>query len=186
MSQQSSNNTSNNNRNVSGSGQRRKNFRKPNRSSNPNSPAPSNNNRPHSHNKRRSSKPMTAGRLILKHDNLLEQYLLARKKYYELYARADRNQLNKLEFNYHNTLKQLREFEAGLQDWQKEVISKKIDGYAKDDLISTTYGEKPEVISFVGDFPDPHLLSTQITDFSQDKEESVGTQEDYNRYKESL
>ena len=87
--------------------------------------------------------------------------------------------------NYDNALKNLRDFEVKLEDWQKEILNKKIDGYPHDREYTTNNGIEPvgDQVSFVGEFEDPHLLEVQKTDWSGDTEESTGTMEDYEKYK---
>ncbi len=65
-------------------------------------------------------------------------------------------------------------------------MANKIDGYPEDRQYSREHKLEPkgDEVSFVGEFPDPHLLPGQkATDWSKDTEESEGTIEDYNKYK---
>ena len=158
-------NNSQNSKNSGGGGQRKRHF-----------------------NKNRRPKNLTPSRVLQKYDNLLEQYIIARKKYFELYGRNSTKNLPKTLKNYESALKSLRDFESKLEDWQKEVLSKKVDGYAPDREYSSNHDLKPEgdQVSFVGEFEDPHLLDTQKSEnWSSDTEESSGTMEDYEKYKAS-
>lgn len=173
--------------NKSGGNRNRKNFRRNNNKNN--GPNKNNNNRNrnrNSQNKNRRPKSLTPARIIQKYDNLLEQHIIARKKYFELHARVKGKQLDKIEQNLQKTLHDLRNFEAGLKDWQKEVLTGKVDQYAPDRQYSTSREIEPvgDNVSFVGDFEDPHLLATQTeTDWSEDTEESSGSMEEYYAYK---
>lgn len=134
--------------------------------------------------KNRRPKTLSPLRVLQKYDNLLDQHLVARKKYFELYGRSNDKQLDKAEQNFYQTLRDLRSFEEKLTDWQKEALEGKTEMYPKDTLISKTYNEEVIEVSFEGDFEDPHLLPMQRqADFSSDTEESVGTYEDYKNYK---
>ncbi|MBD66584.1 MAG: hypothetical protein CME62_15335 [Halobacteriovoraceae bacterium] len=138
--------------------------------------------------KNRRPKSLTPAKVLQKYDNLMEQYLNARRKYFELHGRNSTRNLGKAERNYEQALKNLREFSDKLQDWQKEVLEQKVDGYKPDREYSTNHDLKPEgeQVSFVGEFEDPHLLPTQADhQWSEDTEESEGTMEDYEKYKAS-
>ena len=125
-------------------------------------------------------------KLFIKYDNLLEQHLIARKKYYEFFHRADPRQKVKLEGNFVRTIKEVRDFEETLHGEDKEKFLKKYDNYSLD----TTYTSNREMpiegdkVSFEGDFEDPHYLPSQAeSDFKTDTEESSGTMDDYLAYK---
>jgi hypothetical protein len=137
-------------------------------------------------NKNRRPKALTPTRLLQKYDNLLEQYLIARKKYNDIYGRGKDKQLDKVYRNYQHALKCLRDFENGLVDWQKEVLKVKIDAYPADRQFTTEHNIEPigDEVSFVGEFEDPHLLSTQKEhEWTTDSEETQGTIDDYYQYK---
>lgn len=139
-------------------------------------------------NKNRRPKTLTPGRLLLKYENLVEQYLTARKKYFGFFARVSGRQLEKIVKNYETSRKDLHQFEGKLdKDWQKELIQAKNNPYPEDRQYSTNYDLKPEGddVRVTGGFDDPHLLSTQKSeDWSSDTEESSGNMEDYEKYKE--
>lgn len=137
-------------------------------------------------NKNRRPKSLTPARILQKYDNLLDQHIVARRKYYEMHGRLKGRQLEKIENNFKKTLDSLRRFEEGLKDWQLEVLKDKIDRYPADRQYSRSREIEPkgEDVPFSGEFEDPHLLPTQIeADYSNDTEETVGTIEDYQQYK---
>ena len=118
--------------------------------------------------------------------NLLEKHLESRRKYYDLFHRADPRQLAKLERSFYRTLSELREYEDNLKPELKEKFDAKYNGLSVDNTYSTNH-EIPfeaEPVAAEGDFDDPHLLPTQKdSSYSEDTEESVGSMEDYNSYK---
>jgi hypothetical protein len=145
-----------------------------------------NNNRKRRFNSKRGPKLSPEELVTLKYNNLLEQHLLARKKYFALYHRADPNQKAKLERIYNNTINKLREFEAGLTGEKKELFEKHFHSLKKDHIYSTNHELPPvaEHVSHQGEFEDPHYLELQKeSDFKNDTEESSGTIDDYKAYK---
>ena len=146
----------------------------------------SNSRRKGGQNRNRRPKSLSPIRILQKYDNLMEQYIVARKKFFELFGRANGKQLDKAQSNYDKTLRDLRNFESGLKDWQKEVLQKKVDMYPMDLHYSSLNSIEPkaEMVPFSGEFEDPHLLPTQkAEDWQADTEESVGTMDDYYHYK---
>lgn len=145
----------------------------------------SNNNR-RRQNKNRRPKSLSPTRIIQKYDNLLDQHLVSRKKYFDAYGRIQGKQLEKIINNYERTLKELRNFESQLKDWQKDVLNKKINSYPEDRQFSTEHNLEAtgELVPFDGDFGDIHLLATQVDhEFKGDTEESSGSMQDYYSYK---
>lgn len=137
-------------------------------------------------NKNRRPKNLSPIRIIQKYDNLLDQHLIARKKFFEMHGRLAGKQLEKIEQNFTRTLEELRKFERGLRDWQKEVLEKKINNYPEDRAYSKNHNLSPdgEFVPFAGEFEDPHLLPTQASaSFKEDTEESLGSMDDYYAYK---
>lgn len=125
-------------------------------------------------------------RLVEKYINLLDQHLIARRKYHDLYFRAENAQLNKLERNFYSTLNDLRDFEAKLPEESKEIFEKRINGLKLDLTYSSNHNidinQRIDLDTLV--IEDPHLLQSQIkANYSDDSEESVGSLEDYNKYK---
>lgn len=170
-----SSNNSSNNSNKSPNNKKRKTYKK------------NNSFKKGSQNKNRRPKSLTPARVLQKYDNLLEQHIAARKKYYEMHARLKGKQLDKIEHNLTKTLNDLRNFENGLNDWQKEVLTKKIDNLPPDRHFTSIHELEPvgENVPFTGDFEDPHLLDIQKeADYSEDKEETQGSMADYYAYKE--
>jgi hypothetical protein len=151
----------------------------------------SNNRRPYRGRYRRpSNRTLNSNQVLLKYDNLLEQHLKSRKRYFEYYNRVDDHQRRKLELQFFSTIEHLRRFEASLEDWQKDYLKKKTERYRLDLTYSQNH-ELPAVaepVSTDGEFPDPHFTSAMTkawAEYAQDTEESVGSIEDYQKYKDS-
>lgn len=124
--------------------------------------------------------------LYRKYFNLLDQHLVARKKYFGFFFRSDPNQKAKLERVFYNTLDQLRKFEATLKDDQKVLLEKRVNGLELDSTYSTNHELEfeAEKIEHEGDYDDPHYLPSQIdSSFQSDTEESVGSIDDYKKLK---
>ncbi len=125
-------------------------------------------------------------RIIERYDTLTELHIQARRKYYDLYHRANPEQRQKLERAFHRTILDLRQYEKSLSPEQFAVLKSKRDGLRMDVTYTTNHQLPPEApaVPTQGDFEDPHVLQSQIQcDFSNDKEESVGSIDDYKRYK---
>lgn len=125
-------------------------------------------------------------RVYEKYLNLLDQHLIARRKYHDLYYRAEPAQKAKLERNFYNTLGEVREFENRLAPDVRELFEKRNNGYQNDRIYTTNHELPIEGDKVPEDLipEDPHLLQSQVNcDFSNDTEESIGTAEDYLRYK---
>jgi hypothetical protein len=125
-------------------------------------------------------------RLVEKYINLLDQHLIARRKFHDLYFRAEDSQLNKLERNFYSTINDLRDFEEKIAPELKESFEKRINGLKPDLTYSANHQINPNDISLPEkeNIHDPHLLQSQIkADFSSDAEESIGSIDDYNLYK---
>ncbi|WP_127715948.1 hypothetical protein [Halobacteriovorax sp. HLS] len=152
---------------------------------------PSNNGNKNNNNKKKKffkkGPRLSAEELItLKYNNLLEQHLLARKKYFALFHRADPNQKAKLERIYYNTASKLREFEMTLTGEKKELFKKHFDSLKPDYQYSTNHDlpPEPEHVSHQEEFEDPHYLEMQKeAKYADDTEESMGSIEDYKKYK---
>lgn len=166
-----------------GGGQRRRpNRNNHNRPRNPNQATNPNQNP----NQNNGTQGINIERIYEKYLNLLDQHLIARRKYHDLFYRADPGQKNKLERNFYNTLNDIREFESRLAPEARDLFEKRNNGLHPDNIYTTNHE-----IPTVGDNPppenepaDPHFLHSQkIADFKEDKEESVGTAEDYLKYK---
>ena len=134
---------------------------------------------------------MTTNQVLVKYDNLLEQHLITRRKYYEYFNRVDERQLYKLEKNFFDSIEHLRRFEANLEPWQREALEKlKTERYKLDLTYSLNRGldpaEEPKVEVSPEEIEDPHFKESQKEAFEMykdDTEESEGTFEDYLKLK---
>ena len=139
--------------------------------------------------RRRGHAPLPLEEKVLrKRDHLLEILGNTRRKYFELFFRADPKQKSKLYHNYSKALSEYHRFENSLTEEEREAFLKRKTNMTLDLTYTQNHQLKPvgEEVSFVGDFPDPHYLASQEeVDFSSDTEESTGSIEDYLKYKES-
>jgi hypothetical protein len=141
--------------------------------------------------RRGSGRVLTSNQIIVKYDNLLEQHLITRRKYYEYFNRVDERQLYKLEKNFFDSIEHLRRFEAGLEPWQREALEKrKTERYKLDLTYSQNRGLDPVEAAKVEvapeDIEDPHFKDSQkeaYVEYKEDTEESVGSFEDYLKLK---
>lgn len=134
----------------------------------------------------RRPKSLTPNRVVQKYENLMEQHVIARKKYFEMHGRVSGKQLEKIEKNFNRTLLAIFEFKDSLKPWQKDVLDNKFNLYPEDRQYSRTHDLAPsgEPVDFQGKFEDPHLLESQKNhQWTSDTEESQGTIDDYNKYK---
>lgn len=142
-------------------------------------------------NRRGSGRVLTTNQVLVKYDNLLEQHLITRRKYYEYFNRVDDRQLYRLEKNFFDSIEHLRRFEANLEPWQREALEKrKTERYKLDLTYSNNRGWNPEEIAQAGFEPDenedPHFKDTQreaFAEYKDDTEESEGSYEDYLKLK---
>lgn len=125
-------------------------------------------------------------RIYEKYLNLLDQHLIARRKYHDLFYRAEGAQKAKLERNFYHSLNELTDFKEKLAPSARELFEKRNNGLNLD-LTYTTNHELPsqaQIVSAEGEWEDPHYLQSQkIADYSNDTEESAGTMDDYLNYK---
>ncbi|MFZ8932334.1 MAG: hypothetical protein ACO20H_10055 [Bacteriovoracaceae bacterium] len=122
-------------------------------------------------------------RIFKKYMNLLEQHIVARKKFYELFFRADPNQKVKLEKAFNNTIEQVRSFEDSLSQDEKKLLNSRINKYKEDIDYSQNHSLEENKAQY-DVIEDPHLLPSQkSTEFKEDTEESIGSIEDYQAYK---
>lgn len=127
----------------------------------------------------------------MKYDNLLEQHLITRRKYYEYFNRVDDRQLKKLERNFYTSIEHLRRFEANLDSWQRETLEKrKTERYRLDLTYSINRNLDTSIPPLVEVSPeeieDPHFKASQkeaFKEYENDTEESAGTFEDYMKLK---
>ncbi|WP_372655691.1 hypothetical protein [Halobacteriovorax sp.] len=171
---------------------RNKRYRGKPKKKNPNAQAagskPNNNNKKKRYNNRKGPKLSLEDQVTLKYNNLLEQHLLARRKYYALFHRADPKQKAKLERIYYNTITKLREFERSLTGEKQEIFQKHFNSLKEDHKYSFNHEIDPlaEHVSHQGEFADPHFLEIQAearVEYADDSEESVGSIDDYKQYK---
>ena len=133
-----------------------------------------------------NSAGLSVERIYEKYLNLLDQHVIARRKYHDLFYRADPAQKNKLERNFYNTLNDIREFEAKLAPDMKILFEKRNNGYEYDRTYTSNHAIGIEGDEVPKDLPpaEPHYLQSQIAaDYKEDTEESVGSAEDYLKYK---
>lgn len=160
----------------------------------PRAASPENRNRSHqagARNRNRHGRPLTTNQVLVKYDNLLEQHLITRRKYYEYFNRVDDRQLRRLEKNFYDSIEHLRRFEANLEPWQREALEKrKTERYTIDATYSLNRGLDPLAPQPVEVAPeeieDPHFKDSQkeaFEEYKEDTEESVGSYEDYLKYK---
>lgn len=140
-------------------------------------------------NKRRSSSKKTIkltgdAKIIAHYDTLLEQHNLARKKYYELFHRADPNQKQKLESKFMTTLEALRTYEVEQAEILKNNL--RLDSLPEDHIYCDNNGVDPTACDpLPTEIIDEHVNEVMRTrpDYSADTEESSGSMEDYYNYK---
>lgn len=138
-----------------------------------------------------SGRVLTTNQVLIKYDNLLEQHLITRKKYYEYFNRVDDRQLYKLEKNFFDSIEHLRRFEYNLEPWQREALEiRKTERYRMDLTYSNNRNWDPYEIAEAGYDPDPHedphfkeSQKEAFEEYREDDEESVGTFEDYLKLK---
>lgn len=142
-------------------------------------------------NRGRSGRVLTTNQVLVKYDNLLEQHLITRRKYFEYFNRVDERQLYRLEKNFFDSIEHLRRFEANLEPWQREALEKrKTERYKLDLTYSNNRDWNPEEIAKADFQPDenedPHFKESQkeaFEEYKDDTEESEGTYEDYLKLK---
>lgn len=142
-------------------------------------------------NRNRHGRPLTTNQVLVKYDNLLEQHLVTRRKYFEYFNRVDERQLRRLEKNFYDSVEHLRRFEFNLEPWQREALEKrKTERYTIDATYSLNRGLDPLALQPIEVTPeeiqDPHFKDSQkeaYVEYREDKEESMGNYEDYLKYK---
>lgn len=126
-------------------------------------------------------------KVFKRYEYLQDQHCIARRKYFENYYKTEGSQRDKAEKNFYSTLEQLNDYVATLSAEQREAFEKKYNGYPTDTDYSKNHNlpEQAERVRFADKFEDPHILKSQKEkpSFASDTEESIGTIEDYNRYK---
>jgi len=115
--------------------------------------------------------------------------LIARRKYHDMFYRAEPAQKAKLERNFYNTLADVREFENKMSPEARELFEKRNNGLRPDTIYTSNHEivEEGQVVVTEGESEDPHYLQSQrVADYSADTEESMGTLDDYLKYKNLL
>jgi hypothetical protein len=210
MNQQSNSNKSNSSNNSNNKGPSKKNYRPKHKSNNtaqasgnsnsgtkndgPKKPNNnknrkrynSNNSNNSNNNNNRNGNSKT-NRVCSHYDTLQDQHIIARKKFFELFYRADKNQKRKLENKFNATLEALRKYEAELKPDQKILLQKKVNGQPLDLTYSSTREMSAEH-SFVEECTTPddiHIneIQKERDNYSTDTEESLGSIDDYKKYK---
>jgi hypothetical protein len=141
--------------------------------------------------RRSGGRPLTSNQVLVKYDNLLEQHLITRRKYYDYFNRVDERQLRRLEKNFFDSIEHLRRFEANLEPWQRETLEqRKTERYKLDLTYSNNRGLDPSHSTPVevsqDEIEDPHYKQSQkeaFLEYREDIEESVGSYEDYLKLK---
>lgn len=117
---------------------------------------------------------------------LIEQHRINRKKYYDEFHHHDPNRVRKLRNAFERSGNELFQFAEKLSEDNRKIILREqptIDEYADNRSISPI----GEILVAKENIEDPHFLQTQQdASFSQDKEESIGTMDEYRAYKEGL
>lgn len=142
-------------------------------------------------NRNRHGRPLTTNQVLVKYDNLLEQHLITRRKYYEYFNRVDERQLRRLEKNFYDSIEHLRRFEFNLEPWQREALeNRKTERYRIDATYSLNRGLDPLALQPIevaaDEIEDPHFKDSQkeaFVEYKEDDEESMGSYEDYLKYK---
>lgn len=160
---------------------------------NPNQGGAENRNRQfqsHNRNRRPGGRVLTSNQVLVKYDNLLEQHLINRRKYYEYFNRVDDRQLMKLEKNFFDSIEHLRRFESSLEPWQREALERrKTERYKLDNTYSSNHSLDPlqqKVELPQEEMEDPHFKDSQkeaFEEYKNDTEESEGSFEDYLKLK---
>ncbi len=145
-----------------------------------------------SHQRRRSNRNRYASKLtsihavFSKYDNLLENYLNLRSKYFEYFHRDPSKQRTKVINNYFAALEQLRNFTKQLSKYQREQLEKR-NFFRPDHTYSEEHNIDPELTNVeLDEIPqDPHICEVQKNrpSYKDDTEESIGTIDDYKQYK---
>ena len=158
--------------------------RRPFKRHNNNSSNNRNNQRPrHHYHRDERSETEKIGR---RYDHLLEAYLVCRKKYFELYYKADPNQKNKLQRNYNNAIKQLWDFQQSLTPEIQQNLQQRFGKQIIDTTFSKKYPDLASEKENIEKINDPHTLKTQTeSSFTNDQEESTGSLEDYKHFKQA-
>lgn len=138
--------------------------------------------------RRRSGRPLSPSQVVQKYLNLLEQHLINRRRYWEDFDRDEGRHRKRLEKNFFGTIEQLRRFEEKLDERQKDALLRHVERYRPDLTYSSNHELSPvaDPVPYEGEFDDPHFTEDQEEAFkayANDREETVGTIDDYLAYK---
>lgn len=146
-----------------------------------------------SNRRRRGGKPRSGPKLVgfdliaANYNKVLADHLEARKKYFELYFRAQPQQRDKLERLFHESLDKVYNFESSVEEQYLAQFKEMVDGLAPDLVYSQRRELPPEgelEITSEAEIEDPHYLESQKSaDYADDTEESMGSLDDYKAYK---
>ncbi len=129
--------------------------------------------------------------VVRKYEHFMEMYLNTRKKLFTVFFSNDTKQKNKCEKNYTTAIKQLREFEDGLEGDTKKQFYDHIIVYPEDNSVSGQMKESGELEDWEAEIVankdpegyDPHELPTQRDlAFLGDSEETVATEDDLKQF----
>ena len=129
---------------------------------------------------------MTISKIFRRYDYLTELHIIARRKFFKNHYHMDQRLVNKLERNFHETLRQLWDFKNSLNRHQFERLNEKYNGLPTDTTYSENHGidQKGEITPEDYQIMDPHITNFQKeSSFTNDTEESKGTSEDYKAFK---
>ena len=112
--------------------------------------------------------------------HLLEQYVAARRKYFDFFHRVQGRKLDRLKNNFYRTLEELRRIE---KEYEKDVPREDLTYSNNHQLDPRSLAAEELEIQEIEDF---YILQSQKEiDCKEDAEESVGTMEDYLSYKQA-
>lgn len=157
----------------------------------PNNNGPSGN-RSNNRNRRgasRKGRPKLTGFDLISanYDKILSDHLEARKKYFEMYYRAQPAQRDKLERLFYESLDKLYTFAESVPPEFREEFEVKVNGLRFDRVYSEHRDISPDgelEIRSENEIEDPHYLESQKSaNYADDTEESIGTLDDYKNYK---
>ncbi len=137
--------------------------------------------RPNSQNKKKGPPKSAAERYLTRLHELRDRHIEARKKYFELYFRADPQQKKKLERIFNTSLEEYR-------TWEAKTEHTILDGKT-DSTYSTNHDLDFEALPVDENrvIEDPHFLPSQdSSEHKSDTEESTGALSDYQNYKDRL
>ena len=147
-----------------------------------------NNNNPQSNlNSNNNNRPQFQSheKLVKAYYVMIEKIQIARRKYFDDFHHQDPNRVLKLQKSFERSMDELRAWESKLSPKEAEIILKE---KKPDHTYSTIQNLSPIGVNEIKseEIKDPHLINSQneaIKKYKQDREESVGTMDDYRSYK---